>query len=119
MLYKGRFQSDSEPNNVLAEQVMHFDDASDIAPSGLKIFVFELVGGGGGPETTASPTSPLEMNLVCERSTHVAKPVQACEEDRKQGRDKFAAERRPRPPCLIGRRCVLMNEHVHCGGALF
>jgi len=40
---------------------------------------------------------------VREGSNLLTRPWQAKDDDRKHGRDRSAAERRPRPPCRIGR----------------
>jgi len=39
---------------------------------------------------------------VREGSNLLMRPWEAKDDDRKHGRDRFAAERRPRPPCQIG-----------------
>jgi len=45
----------------------------------------------------------LPWGNVREGSNLLTRPCQAKDDDRKHGRDRSAAERRPRPPCRIGR----------------
>ena len=115
------FQSSSEPNIVLTEQEIHWIGASDVIPSGVKIFVLGLV---SIPRILKSLnywwftkseiylgwlekvehqeaimallTSPLQKNPLCEGSKHSTELVQTMNMWRKQV-GRLASNHSPMP----------------------